>query len=350
MIESNQLRRWAASPGYLWACLVAVIIVVALSAACASQQVTAAEPAGPPVTYTDGIETSTPEPTPPPGPEPVQPPSAPEVQPEAHEAQAMAVYPNQPPERDSGLPSSEGACSDDRSLDPLPSQSAPGIQDFWRSFRDPFPPAPVWNPPGPKRVGLQAGHWRNNEVPRELGRLIGSGTSGGGRAEWEVNLDISQRAAAILESYGVQVDILPATVPPSYRAHAFISIHADGDLSGALRGYKVARAGFSPIPETDDVLVDALYAEYGPATGLRRDDPHVSLRMRYYYAFNTRRYCHAIAYGVPAAIIETGFLTNVSDRALLLGRPDLAAEGVARGVLSFLGMREPDASQEPIRP
>ncbi|MDP2936814.1 MAG: N-acetylmuramoyl-L-alanine amidase [Dehalococcoidia bacterium] len=349
MIEFNQLSRWAASPGYLWAGLVAVIIVVALSAACASQQVTAAEPAGPPVTYADGIETATPEPAPPPGPEPVQPPSAPEVQPEAHEAQAMAATPFQ----NTGAPPAPSQLEEEcveRGLEPLPSPGSPGVQGFWGSFRDPFPPAPVWNPPGPKRVWLQAGHWRNNEVPRELGRLIGSGTSGGGRAEWEVNLDIAQRAAAVLESYGVQVDILPATVPPGYRAHAFISIHADGDLSGALSGYKVARAGFSPIPETDDVLVDALYAEYGPATGLRRDDPHVSLRMRYYYAFNTRRYCHAIAYGVPAAIIETGFLTNVSDRALLLGQPDLAAEGVARGVLSFLGIREPDASQVPIRP
>ncbi len=318
--------------------LTAALALVALSLACASLGTPAAVPPGPPVTYADGIDVATPEPAPPATPEPVSPPSEPLPQAGEHEAQAMAVTPNQPQERASALPSQEDLCSDDRELGPLPSPNVPGSQDFWRGFRDPFPPAPVWNPPGPKRVGLQAGHWRNNEVPRELGRLIGSGTSGGGRAEWEVALDIAERAAAILESYGVQVDILPATVPPSYKAHAFVSIHADGDLSGALHGFKVARAGFSPIPETDDALVDALYAEYRPATGLPRDDPHVSLRMRYYYAFNTRRYCHAIAYGVPAAIIETGFLTNASDRAFLLGRPDLAAEGVARGVLSFLGL------------
>ncbi|MDP2660435.1 MAG: N-acetylmuramoyl-L-alanine amidase, partial [Dehalococcoidia bacterium] len=263
---------------------------------------------------------------------------APAPEAEEHEAQAMPVSPFQP-EAAAPPSAAEDACPD-RELDPLPRSGVAGSQDFWRSFREPLPPAPVWNPPGPKRVGIQAGHWRTDDVPTELARLAGGGTSGGGYAEWEVNLDLAQRTAAILERYGVQVDILPATVPPSYRAHAFVSIHADGDLSGALHGFKVARSGFSPIPETDDVLVDKLYAEYENATGLSRDDIHVSLRMRYYYAFNSRRYCHAITPGVPAAIVEAGFLTNAADRQLLLGNPDAAAEGIARGVLSFLGLLE----------
>ncbi len=83
-------------------------------------------------------------------------------------------------------------------------------------------------------------------------------------------------------------------------------------------------------------MVAALNAAYGPATGLRRDDEHVTLRMRYYYAFNSRRYCHAVAPGVPQAIVETGFLTSASDRALLLDNPDAAARGIASGVLAFL--------------
>lgn len=341
MSKANKLSRWAASLGYLWAGLVVVIIVVALGAACSSQQVTAAEPPDPPAPSQEETAVATPEPTP----------TAPEATIEVvqHEAQAMAATPFQNTGVPPALSQLEEECVE-RGLEPLPSPGSPGVQGFWGSFREPMPPAPVWNPPGPKRVGLQAGHWRNNEVPRELGRLIGSGTSGGGKAEWEVNLDIARRAASILEGYGIIVDILPATVPPRYKAHAFVSIHADGDLSGALRGYKVARAGFSPIPVTDDALVEALYAEYGPATGLSRDDPHVSLRMVYYYAFNSRRYCHAVAPGVPAAIIEAGFLTNAADRGLLIGRPDAAAEGIARGVLAFLGVQEPIAIPESFLP
>jgi hypothetical protein len=204
-----------------------------------------------------------------------------------------------------------------------------------RQFREPLPPAAVWNPPGPKRVGLQAGHWLVEQVPYELRGLQG-GAIGGGKEEWEVNLDIARRTQRLLEAAGVQVDVLPTTVPERYQANAFISIHADGDTSGRLRGFKIARPGFSSVPITDDRLVDDLNAAYGAATGLPRDDEHISLRMRYYYAFNSRRYCHAVAPGVPQAIVETGFLTNATDRVLLLGNPDAAARGIADGILRFL--------------
>ncbi len=207
----------------------------------------------------------------------------------------------------------------------------------WGSFRTPFPSLPVWNPSGTKRVGLQAGHWQFLDSADELADLRANpGTSGGGRAEWEVNLDIAQRVAALLQEAGVEVDILPTRIPVRYRAHAFIAIHADGDASGVLTGYKVARSGWSGIPETDDALVEALNEEYGPATGLKRQDNQISRRMLWYYAFNARRYQHAVAPGVPQAIIETGFLTNYSDRRILLGDPDLAARGIANGVLRFL--------------
>ncbi|MBA2448902.1 MAG: hypothetical protein H0V51_12830, partial [Chloroflexi bacterium] len=75
---------------------------------------------------------------------------------------------------------------------------------------------------------------------------------------------------------------------------------------------------------------------YAAATALPRDDEHITIRMRYYYAFNSRRYCHAVAPGVPQAILETGFLSSAHDRTLLLGNPDRVAQGVASGVLHFL--------------
>ena len=221
---------------------------------------------------------------------------------------------------------------------PPPPLPPPGSSpEAWQAFRTPLPPAPVWDPPGRKRVGLQAGHWRLEEVPRELGRLE-HGASGGGKAEWEVNLDLARRAAELLRAAGVDVDILPAAVPVGYRAHAFVSIHADGDQTGSPRGYKLARSTISATPEADDGLVRAVYAEYGEATGLPRDDDRISRRMTGYYAFNSRRYCHAVAPGVPAVILETGYLTSATDRQLLLGRPDAAARGIARGLLRYLNL------------
>ena len=219
--------------------------------------------------------------------------------------------------------------------DPLPPPGSPRAQDFFRSFRLPLPPAPLYDPPGPKRVGLQVGHWLNDQVPAELGRLQG-GSSGGGKAEWEVNLAVATRAAALLDASGIGVDVLPATVPPGYQANAFVALHADGDTTGDGNGFKVARPGFSSIPDVDDRLVAAINQVYAAETGLPRDDDHISLRMRYYYAFNSRRYCHSVAPGVPQAIVEMAYLTNASDRQYLIGDPDRLARALADSVQAFL--------------
>jgi N-acetylmuramoyl-L-alanine amidase len=63
--------------------------------------------------------------------------------------------------------------------------------------------------------------------------------------------------------------------------------------------------------------------------------------MRGYYAFNYRRYAHAVAKITPATIVEMGFLTNPDDRALLTTSPDLAAIGIANGIVRYLNERHP---------
>lgn len=227
------------------------------------------------------------------------------------------------------------ACDGSVRPDPLPAPGSPRSQDFFRSFREPLAPAPLYDPPGPKRVGLQAGHWLTDQVPPELGRLQ-NGAVGGGKQEWEVNLEVAQRVAGLLEASGIQVDVLPATVPPRYRANAFVALHADGDPAGQARGFKVARPGFSSLPSVDDRLVQAINDTYGVETELPRDDEHISLRMRYYYAFNSRRYCHAVAPGVPQAIVEMGYLTSAADRQYLIGDPSRLANALADSIQSFL--------------
>jgi hypothetical protein len=90
-------------------------------------------------------------------------------------------------------------------------------------------------------VAIQVGHWKESELPDALARLRGStGTSGGGRTEVSLNLDIAQRVAAQLRAAGRTVEILPATVPTGYEADLFVALHADGNSSGAARGYKVS--------------------------------------------------------------------------------------------------------------
>lgn len=203
----------------------------------------------------------------------------------------------------------------------------------------PAPREGVWalewrRPSGPVRVALQAGHWRAHEAPDEQAGLRDNGTRGGGKAEWEVNLEIARRAAAILEDSGYVVEVLPTRIPPGYWADLFVSIHADGHSSPRISGYRAAP------PRRDATGRAAEFAAlldraYGEETGL----PYygtVTRRMRGYYAFNYRRYEHALHPMTVGAILETGFLTSPRDRAVLVQDPERAARGITRAVTQFL--------------
>ena len=209
----------------------------------------------------------------------------------------------------------------------------------WSQWGRPQPRTPVWNPAGTKRVGLQAGHYEYYDAPRELLSLRRNpGAPGAGRIEWEVTIELARLAAGMLEERGYEVDVLPVTVPVRYRAHAFVAIHVDGSENTGLRGYKLARPNFSSIPAVDDRFLEIAHEAYGEVTGLPDNSDYVTGRMRNYYAFNARRYQHAVAPGVPQTIIETGFMSNWADRELLFNRPDVAAQGIANGVLRFLSL------------
>jgi hypothetical protein len=184
------------------------------------------------------------------------------------------------------------------------------------------------------RVGIQAGHWRSQELPDEQAPLRGSsGAFASGYAEVTVNLDIARRVAALLASDGIVVDVLPATVPPGYAADAFVALHADGAEQTDICGFKLATPWWTS--SASQHLLDTLTAEYGKATGQPLDGA-ITANMRGYYAFNYRRYTHAISKTTPAVIIEMGFLTCANDRALLVNQPDAVAVGIANGIVRYL--------------
>lgn len=191
-----------------------------------------------------------------------------------------------------------------------------------------------WTPPeGPIRIALQAGHWKAAEAPDELRGIRDNGARIDGKSEWEVNLAIAREAAAMLEEMGYVVDVLPAVVPPGYRAHLFISIHADGSNDARASGFRVA----SPrrdVTGRADLVVGLLEQAYAEATGLPRV-PTVTRRMSNYYAFNFRRYQHALHPLTIAVILETGFLTSASDRRVIVDDPARAARGIVAAVTQF---------------
>ncbi len=189
----------------------------------------------------------------------------------------------------------------------------------------------------PWRVGIQAGHWKVEELPDEEYRLRGdTGAQWGSVREVDVNLRIAHSVASQLEAAGIQVDLLPATVPSSYDGDAFVAIHADyggRDLSGfkVSTPWRASRAS--------KVLSDSVAETYGQVTGLPVDRYGISYNMRGYYAFSYYRFEHAVAPSTPCMIIETGFLTSASDRQVIVDNPDLAARGIAEGIITYLGER-----------
>jgi hypothetical protein len=208
---------------------------------------------------------------------------------------------------------------------------------FSRRLYTQYPDIDSWQrPEGPLRVGLQVGHWKNAELPDELERLRGTslGTSGGGKTEVQVNLEIAQATAELLETEGIEVDILPATIPPGYYADAFVAIHADGNSSSSVSGFK-ATGPWRDYSDRSEELTQLFYEKYPEMTGIDIDS-NITRSMRGYYAFNWWRYDHAIHPKTPAIILETGFLTSPKDQQIIIHNQNLAAQAITDVLLKLL--------------
>jgi N-acetylmuramoyl-L-alanine amidase len=57
--------------------------------------------------------------------------------------------------------------------------------------------------------------------------------------------------------------------------------------------------------------------------------------MQNYYAFNFRRYEHALHPMTIGVILETGFLTSSRDRGVIVDDPGRAARGIVEAVKAF---------------
>jgi N-acetylmuramoyl-L-alanine amidase len=178
---------------------------------------------------------------------------------------------------------------------------------------------------GGQRIGIVAGHSGNDS-----GAVCADGLT-----EAEVNLAVAQAAAHKLEQLGARVDLLEEFDDrlDGYRADAFVSIHADS-CEVDLSGFKVA--SLEGGSEASAQLTDCLWERYEAATALPRHPDTITYDMTKYHAFRE------ISSRTPAAIIEIGFLN--ADRAILTGKTDLVAQGVADGVACFL---KPEAEANP---
>ena len=215
-------------------------------------------------------------------------------------------------------------------------QKALAIRESVRQLALQQPAQAVLTVSGKPQVALQAGHWKIEEAPWELRALDPERQAeGGGKMEWEVNLAIALETAKILEAGGVGVTVLPAILPSMYKADVFVSIHADQNPNlPYASGFKVAASGFDQSGKAKR-LAQLLEEEYRKATWLGIES-YIPKAMPYYYSFNSSKFLYAVHPDTPAVIIETGYLPNPRDRAVILTNPQMAAQGIAQGILRFL--------------
>lgn len=193
------------------------------------------------------------------------------------------------------------------------------------------------------RVGIQAGHYKENPPA----------TQGGAAAcdksffESDINAAVANQTIELLRQAGVQADFLegrPDAVA-GYSGDAFVALHTDF-CAGANTGFKTARwdgnrgTGLNGSGDAADQLVNALWTEYGAATGLPEDHAsgHFTDGMVWYYALNP---AGGVNPATPAAIIEMGWLSGDGAFMTSADGQHRMAQGIANAILRFLNATPP---------
>ena len=169
-----------------------------------------------------------------------------------------------------------------------------------------------------------------------------AGAEGNGLREQDIVYEIGVRLAAILRAVGLDTRLsrptsttqlgtsnatsLAARVNDanSWGADYFISLHTNAAESTSANG---SEAYVFRLGSTADSLAQNILIGLNESTGLSTRG--VFARPSLYVLRKTR---------MPAVLVELGFITNPYEASLMSTRPDLFAEGVASGVLSFLGL------------
>lgn len=169
-----------------------------------------------------------------------------------------------------------------------------------------------------------------------------AGAEGNGYREQDLVYEIGRLTAQYLNAFGVETKLsrptpttqLGTSVGSSLAARVndanawgadyFVSLHANASTITSASGseaYVFSNAS-AATPLARDILKWLNISTGLPTRG-------VFARPSLYVLRRTR---------MPATLIELGFITNPGDARLMATRPDLFANGVANGIVDYLGM------------
>lgn len=169
-----------------------------------------------------------------------------------------------------------------------------------------------------------------------------AGAEGNGYREQDLVYEIGQRLAEILRANGLETRLsrpfpdtqlgtstatsLSARVNDAntWGADLFVSLHTNASVSPSASGSEayVFRLNSPASNLAENILLQLEYATGLPNRG-------VFARPTLYVLRRTR---------MPAVLVELGFISNPYEASLMATQPGLFANGVANGILAYLGM------------
>ena len=189
------------------------------------------------------------------------------------------------------------------------------------------------------RIFIDAGHNDKN---------VDTGATGNGLREQDVTLDIAQLLGKKLAAVGVDVkqsrhnktDIIGSTLNQSLAKRAqmanelnadlFISIHCNASANTAAKGtevyaYSTSSKGY-PLAK---VVCSSICKRLGTVNRGAKTDSFAVLRKT----------------NMPAILVETAFITNVSDAALLKNKKEDFAAAICEAVCEYYGITKKEVKK-----
>ena len=188
-----------------------------------------------------------------------------------------------------------------------------------------------------KVIGIEAGHSSTDPGAYSCDRKY---------KEADITNNISNLVAGKLRAAGYTVNVYRDNkyALDDKKFDAFVALHVDWCPNGYVSGYKVSRyggdkgKGLNGSGDASDRLATAVWASYGPATGIPKDTSsgHFTDKFRNYWALRPQSSSYwSVATGTPGIIIEMGWMRD-PNLSVLRKSPDSVATGIANGVINFL--------------
>lgn len=175
--------------------------------------------------------------------------------------------------------------------------------------------------PGFPNAGAETDGVLEQDITYEVGQLLVDLLLRSGNYEVRLSRPTTETSLGSTNSESLKARVDGAN---AWGADYFISIHANTSSNPTVSGSEAFsyREPSRAFTLGEDIL-DGLNA----VTGLRNRG--MKTRTNLYVLKKTN---------MPAVLVELGFMTNEGDLSLMLDRPDLFAEGIYQGIVSYTGL------------